>query len=108
MPTIKEILSNPSEFDSKEIEVEGLYINEREHSAIYDSNDDIKSRKGIWIVEVASFVGGPKKAKNLNRKNIRIKGVFHNRVKGGAGHFRGWPAEIKNIKAITQMNLDPA
>jgi hypothetical protein len=102
MLTVNDILKDPVTHDKNEVEICGVYVNGREHRAIYSTRDDVKKKYGIWLVQEAS--GGESAVKKLNGKNVRVVGTFHNRSKSGAGHFNGWPAELRNIKVFETIN----
>jgi hypothetical protein len=94
---IEQLIEDPSSFDGKTVETVGFYVNEREHHAIYPSEDTSDYKMGIWLNTESVAAGGESKAKLLNRRNIRLVGVFSNRRRSGTGHFNLWPAQIRNI-----------
>ena len=104
MIDVNEILANPTVYDRNEVEVCGLYINGREHRAIYSSAEEMKNYHGLWLVQEAGAAGGESSVKKLNGKKVRVVGVFHNKSHHGSGHFNAWPGEIRKITVIEERD----
>jgi hypothetical protein len=102
---IADLLADPMQYDGKQVAVVGWFIYEREHVAIYRSPDDRKStpRIGMWVVHPATL-GGHSAVAALSRGWVRIVGRFDNRRKSGCGHFRGWSAQISDLKELNKAD----
>jgi hypothetical protein len=108
--TVLELLLDPVAYHQQQVEVVGYFRFGREHVAIYASACEAfpskqgskASARGIWLVGPDCAVGLAR-LKALNRSTVRVTGTFINRSKAGAGHFGGWPAELRRITQIEAL-----
>ena len=106
--TVEQLLLDPAGHHQHHVRVAGFFRFGREHVAIYPSAREAFQRRktrggsirGIWLVNPESARLGVAGLKALNRTTIVVSGTFINRSKAGAGHFGGWPAELRRITRI--------
>ena len=113
MLTVAQLLSDPAAYHQLPVQVVGFFRFGREHVAIYPSVREAFQRRktwgeptrGIWLVSPEGAALGLARLKALNRSTVGVSGTFINRSKAGAGHFGGWPAELRRITQIEAVAL---
>jgi hypothetical protein len=106
--TVEQLLLDPAAHHQHQVRVVGFFRFGREHVAIYPSAREAfqrgktrgESTRGIWLVSPESAGLGLAGLVALNRTTVGVSGTFINRSKAGAGHFGGWPAELRRITRI--------
>jgi hypothetical protein len=98
--SVADLLAAPAHFEGQSVTVVGFYVGEREHHALYPSPADVgTSSRGVWLSHEATC-GGRDAVARLSRGWVRLTGVFHNRVRSGAGHFSAFPAYVSGISVF--------
>ncbi len=102
--TIDNLLNDPSQYDSKEIEITGIYKWGSEESAIYRTRSSSRSNS-LWINfgEINSLIeeksgkallGSKQEHDKIINKKVTIRGLFDPSYKG---HLDKYPGAIINI-----------
>jgi hypothetical protein len=85
--SIADLISNPAQFEGKNVKVNGFYYSGFEHSAIYPSRRDPATSSwndGLWVYGLSAWV-------SFNNKRVTLSGVFSAKRKG---HLGQWPGSI--------------
>ena len=92
--SLKELLSNPKEFDGKRIRLSGYYHHEYHCSNLtLDPKSRRDPKQGVWI-DSASTYADSKRFDETNDAYVNVEGCF---TAGPGGAWGSWPGSIERV-----------